>query len=51
MEHPQKESVCKNVILCYYNRCLRDRGVISERDYLRLSHLINTKYPAPHKEK
>ena len=51
MEKAKKETVQKNILLSYYNRYLRDRGTITEREYLRLSHLINSKYPIPVNEK
>ena len=51
MEKAKKETVHKHITLNYYNRYLRDRGTITEREYLRLAHLINTKYPIPVKDK
>ena len=51
MESSKKEIAQKHITLCYFNRYLRDRGTITEREYFRLSHLINTKYPFPIKEK
>ena len=52
MEHSQKENnVCKNLTLCYYNRYLRDRGIITEQEYLRMLHLINAKHPVPSSSK
>lgn len=51
MEKANKEAVQKNIMLSYYNRYLRDHGTITQRDYLRLAHLINAKYPIPAQEK
>lgn len=45
MTSADKERVARAIWLKYYNRYLRDRGVITEREYLRLVHLIETKYP------
>ena len=42
-----KERMAHAIRLKYYNRYLRDRGVITEREYLRLVHLIQSKYPEP----
>ena len=47
MTASSKERMQKNITLCYYNRYLRDHGVISEQEYLRLSSLINSRYPIP----
>ena len=47
MTSPAKERMQKNILLCYYNNYLRDHGVISEQEYLRLSSLINSRYPIP----
>lgn len=46
-QRPEKQRISNNLTLCYYNRYLRDRGIISEQDYLRLLHLINHRYPMP----
>ena len=46
-----KEHIQKNIMLCYYNRYLRDHGIISEQEYLRLSSLINSRYPIPNPKK
>ena len=51
MEKAKKEAVQKNIMLSYYSRYLRDHGAITQREYLRLSHLINSKYPIPVNEK
>lgn len=51
MDQSAKETVYKNITLCYYNRFLRDAGVITEREFHSLMHLINTKYPIPQKER
>lgn len=40
-----KDQMRKQITLLYYNRVLRDRGVITQQEYLRLAHLIQTKYP------
>ena len=48
VEHSaEKQRISNNLILSYYNRYLRDCGIITEQDYLRLLHLINHKYPMP----
>ena len=51
MERASKEAIRKNITLCYYNRFLRDAGVITEREYHSLMRLINAKYPVEKKEK
>lgn len=47
MAHSKKEQMQKHLVLQYFNRYLRDQGTITEKEYLRLSHLIACKYPAP----
>ena len=51
MEQSLKETVRKNITLCYYNRFLKDAGIITEREFHSLIHIINTKYPVPPKWK
>ena len=47
MEYTIKDNTSKNLTLCYYNRYLRDRGIITEQEYLRMVQMINLKYPLP----
>ena len=47
VEYTTKGNACKNLTLCYYNRYLRDRGIITEQEYLRMVQAINLKYPLP----
>ena len=51
MAHSEKEQMQKHLMLHYFNRYLRDRGTITEREYLRLSYLISCKYPVPEPKK
>lgn len=44
MADGEKVRLQKELTLLYYNRYLRDRGVITEREYLRMGHLIRNKY-------
>lgn len=39
------EKMQRMLTLLYYNRVLRDRGVITQQEYLRLAHLIQKRYP------
>lgn len=39
-----KQSLQKSLWLSYFNRYLRERGVISEEEFRRLALRINTKY-------
>ena len=39
-----KQTIQKNLWLQYFNRYLRERGVISEEEFRRLALRINTKY-------
>ena len=39
-----KENVSRMLMLLYFNRILRDNGVISQQDHRRLAHLIQEKY-------
>lgn len=41
----EKDHVQKSIMLSYFNRYLRERRVINEQEYLRLSSMINSKYP------
>lgn len=47
LAYSEKECLQRNLILRYFNRYLRDQGAITEREYLRLSHMIDSKYPPP----
>ena len=47
MASADQERMARAILLRYFNRYLRDRGVISEREYLRLVYLIETKYLEP----
>ena len=51
MAQSEKQQMQKHIILQYFNRYLRDRGTITEKEYLRLSHLIACKYPVPERKK
>ena len=50
MESMKKE-MNQKLILQYFNRVLRDQGILSQKDYQRMSLLINSKYKAAPKDK
>ena len=41
-----KQTIQKNLWLQYFNRYLRERGVISEEEFRRLALRINAQYKA-----
>ena len=47
MADGEKVRLQKELTLLYYNRYLRDRGVITEREYLRMGHLIRNNPQQP----
>lgn len=44
-----KQTIQKNLWLQYFNRYLREQGVISEQEFRRLALRINTKYGSKNK--
>lgn len=51
MADSRKVWLQKELTLLYYNRYLRDRGIITEREYLRMGHLIRDKYESAARKK
>lgn len=44
-EQTAKKNLVANLVLRYFNRYLRDRGMITESEYIRMIHKIQSRYP------
>ena len=45
MNTPSKETMAKYLQLIYWNKLLYEKGVITQREYLRMANMIRQKYP------
>ena len=42
---PSKETMAANLWLLYFNKQLKEQGLITETEYFRMVRLIHAKYP------
>ena len=45
MNTPSKETMAKYLQLTHWNKLLYEKGVITQREYLRMANMIRQKYP------
>ena len=45
MNAPTKETMAKYLQLTHWNKLLYEKGVITQREYLRMTNMIRQKYP------
>ena len=45
MNTPSKETMAKYLQLTPWNKLLYEKGVITQREYLRMANMIRQKYP------
>ena len=45
MNAPSKETMAKYLQLTHWNKLLYEKGVITQREYLRMANTIRQKYP------
>lgn len=45
MNAPTKETMAKYLQLTHWNKLLYEKGVITQREYLRMANMIRQKYP------
>lgn len=45
MNTPTKETLAKYLQLQHWNKILYEKGVITQREYLRMANMIRQKYP------
>lgn len=45
MTAPSKETLAKYLQLTHWNKLLYEKGVITQREYLKMANMIRQKYP------